>query len=51
MTRFTRLIRSPLPLRRLTSGSVFGARGEVQMEQAKCHGIPDFQKNQTERFF
>jgi len=30
---------------------VFGARGEVQREQAKCHIIPDFRKNQTERFF
>jgi hypothetical protein len=51
MTRFTRLIRSPLPSRRLTSGSVFGTRGKVQMEQGKCHAIPDFQKNKTERFF
>jgi len=26
------------------------ARGGEKIEQAKCHGIPDFHKNQTERF-
>jgi hypothetical protein len=28
----------------------FGARGEVLIEQAKCHAIPDFLEKQTQRF-